>query len=477
VSNSRKYQFIIQRVVWLFLFLTGNDVKSQVLEFDNFRQQVLRFHPLVRQADLNRDQAKAGLLRAKGGFDPKLFAEQTGKTFNGKTYFQYTEAGLKYPTWAGLELKGSYNLASGIFVNSESQLPADGQAVFGLNWTLGQGLFFDERRAGLEMARAGLEMGEAERFAARNDLMFEATKSYWTWNYAENAVDIVSNALIQAQIRHEALRQSFFQGERAAVDTLETFIQVQTRQVDLQFAQLDAKNAALALAVFLWSEDGRQNGDTQLSDSPSLMAMPWENSPNPETASFLRDAMARHPELRMYRVKLRQLNVERKLKNEKRKPILDLSYNLLGNGWAFFPTATAEGPAVLANDVKWGLQFSYPILNRKARGDWQVTQIKLAQTDLELQQKQQSIAAKVQQYGNEWQNLRAQAALFRDMAINYRRLLDAELERFAIGESSVFLVNTREQRWLDAQLKYLKLLSEWQKAGAGLQWASGTLGE
>jgi outer membrane protein TolC len=207
------------------------------------------------------------------------------------------------------------------------------------------------------------------------------------------------------------------------------------------------------------------------------MAMPWENSPNPETASFLRDAMARHPELRMYRVKLRQLNVERKLKNEKRKPILDLSYNLLGNGWAFFPTATAEGPAVLANDVKWGLQFSYPILNRKARGDWQVTQIKLAQTDLELQQKQQSIAAKVQQYGNEWQNLRAQAALFRDMAINYRRLLDAELERFAIGESSVFLVNTREQRWLDAQLKYLKLLSEWQKAGAGLQWASGTLGE
>jgi hypothetical protein len=138
VSNSRKYQFIIQRVVWLFLFLTGNDVKSQVLEFDNFRQQVLRFHPLVRQADLNRDQAKAGLLRAKGGFDPKLFAEQTGKTFNGKTYFQYTEAGLKYPTWAGLELKGSYNLASGIFVNSESQLPADGQAVFGLNWTLGR---------------------------------------------------------------------------------------------------------------------------------------------------------------------------------------------------------------------------------------------------------------------------------------------------------------------------------------------------
>ncbi len=463
---------------WVQLFayclVLSMPLNAQSLDYSAFRQQVLQFHPLIRQADLQQEQARAALLRARGGFDPKIFAEQTGKTFNGKTYFQYTEAGLKYPTWAGLELKGSYNLASGYFLNSESKLPEAGQALFGFNWTLGQGLLFDERRASLEMANLGLNMGAAERLAARNDLMYEAAKAYWTWTYAQNAVSIVTDALKQAQVRHDALRQSFFQGERSAVDTLETFIQVQTREVDLQFALNDALNASLGLGVFWWTENGNQALPAGLA-APELWTQ--TGAQLQPAQDLLRSALASHPELKIYRTKLQQLSVERKLKREKLKPILDVNYNLLGNGWSFFPTATAEGPAVLANDVKWGVQFSYPILNRKARGDWQVTRIKMAQIDLEIQQKQQSIIAKVQQYGNDLENLRTQTDLFRNMAANYRTLLDAENVRFSIGESSVFLVNTREQRWLDAQLKYLKLLSEWKKAEAGLQWSAGILGE
>jgi outer membrane protein TolC len=458
------------------LFLAAFWVKAQSLDYEKFRQQVLDYHPLVKQADLNLAQAEAALLQAKGGFDPKAYAEHSGKNFNGKTYFQYTEAGLKLPTWAGIELKGAYNLASGTFLNSENQLPENGQASFGLTWALGQGLFFDERRAGLQWARAGLEMGEAERIAAINDLLFEAAKAYWTWNYAENAVRIVSDALQQATIRHEGLRQSFLQGERSAFDTLETFIQIQTRQVDLQFARVDAQNAALALAIFLWDAEDQVLSPLSLPAAPILLEADFPTDQGINATDLLQNARVNHPELRLYSVKLRQLDTERRLKVEKRKPILDVSYNLLGNNWQFFPTATAEGPAMLANDVKWGVQFSYPILNRKARGDWQLTQIKIAQTELEQRQKQQSVETKIIQYGNELENLRVQANLFRDMTANYRRLLDGENEKFFIGESSIFLVNTREQRWLDAQLKYLKLLSELKKAEAGVLWAAGLLG-
>jgi outer membrane protein TolC len=450
---------------------------GQTLDYAAFRQQVLENHPLVRQSDLFRDQAAAALLRAKGGFDPKAYGEYSSKNFNGKTYFQYTEAGLKLPTWAGLELKGAYNLASGNFLNSENALPQNGQAAFGFNWTLGQGLLFDERRAGLQLARAGLEMGEAERLALRNDLLLDAAKAYWTWNYADNAVGIVSDALRQAEIRHEGLRESFRQGERPAIDTLETFIQVQNRQVEMQFARVDAQNAALALAIFLWNADNQSVAPESLPAAPALLSAAAAATDLPSAENLLQTALVQHPELRMYDVKLRQLATERRLKNEKRKPVFDLSYNLLGNGWEFFPTVTETGPAMLANDIKWGLSLSYPLLNRKARGDWQVTQIKIAQTELELRQKRQTIEAKVRQYSNDLQNLRAQADLFRDVTANYRRLLDAENERFAIGESSVFLVNTREQRWLDAQLKYFKLLSELKKAEAGVLWSAGVLGE
>ncbi|MBK6994448.1 MAG: TolC family protein [Lewinellaceae bacterium] len=171
--------------------------------------------------------------------------------FQWENLFQYTEAGLKIPTWAGLEFKGAYNLASGNYLNSENQLPENGQASFGFVWTLGQGLFLDERRAGLQFARAGLEMGDAERLAARNDLMLEAAKTYWSWNFADNAVGIIDNALRQAEIRHEGLRQSFQQGERSAFDTLETYIQVQNRQVELQFAGGCSKCGIGAYRVFV----------------------------------------------------------------------------------------------------------------------------------------------------------------------------------------------------------------------------------
>ena len=104
-----------------------------------------------------------------------------------------------------------------------------------------------------------------------------------------------------------------------------------------------------------------------------------------------------------------------------------------------------------------------------------MTQIKIEQTDLLLKQKNTEIENKIRQYWNERDNLLAQIDLFRSVTENYRTLLEAETEKFRFGESSVFLINTREQRWLDARVKFLKLLSEYQKIEAGLQWAAGQL--
>jgi len=449
---------------------------SPPLDWSAFRQQVLTNHPLARQADLYRDLAAAALLRARGGFDPKAYTDYSAKEFDRKNYYQYGEAGVKWPTWAGMEVKGAYNWVSGEFLNPERTLPSIGQAILGIEWALGQGLLFDERRAELRQSRIGLEQGEAERAAARNDLLFEAAKTYWTWVVADNQLQIYIAALEQAQVRLIGLRESVRQGDKPAIDTTETLLQVQTRLLDVNFAQLDRQNAALTLVTFLWQPDQQPTFPEMLPPAPTLLTISLEVQ-NTNTLDLVAQARQQHPELRLYAAKIRSLEVERRLKNEKRKPQLDLTYNLLGEGWTFFPTATAEGPRMLANDIKWGLNFSYPLLNRKARGDWQMTVIKLAQTDQDLRQKRQEVEIKVRQYANELANYNQQLPLFRDFTANYRLLLDAEIEKFRQGESSIFLINAREQRWLDAQIKYLKLLSEYRKAEAGLLWAAGRLGD
>jgi outer membrane protein TolC len=447
--------------------------QAQALEWANFRQQVLEYHPLAQQADLYRSQADFGLLRAKGGFDPKLYAEFYTKNFTEKTYFQYTEAGVKLPTWGGFELKSTYNLASGTYLNAESTLPSNGQATLGFNWTLVQGLLLDERRAALRQARIGLQTGDAERDMAINDLLFDAAKTYWTWVVADNQLRIYTSALRQSRIRHEALRESFFQGDKPAIDTIETFIQVQNRLLDVNFASVDAQNATLALNNFLWTTEGQTLALAQIPAAPTLSETETIPQNMLEREELAQQAQANHPELRLYRAKNQSLEVERRLKIEKRKPVLDLNYNLLGAGWTFFPTTNAGGIQVLANDIKWGVNFSYPIFNRKARGDWQLTQVKIAQTKLDIQQKSQVIDNKVRQYANDLDNLRNQVVLFRDITRNYLALLEAETEKFNQGESSIFLINTREQRWLDAQVKYLKLVAEYRKTEAALLWAAG----
>lgn len=447
-------------------------------DWPSFRAVVLQQHPTARQADLLLEQARAELLRARGGFDPKIYGDWSGKHFNGKQYFQYSEVGVKAPTWLGIELKSNFNRASGDFVNPEATLPQRGQLAAGLSWTLGRGLFIDDRRADLHIGQIGLDQRRAERAALLNDLLFDAAKVYWDWAFTQNALSIYQEALRQARIRYEGIVESFYQGDKPAIDTLEAFIQVQDRQIDVNFAQVDFQNATIALTTFLWGPNGDPAGLSGIPAPPEVLMAATYQPPTDATArELLQMAQTQHPLLRAYDAKLRALDVERRLKVEKRKPQLDLTYQLLGNGWQFFTTPGVEGPQVLANDIKWGIQFSYPILNRKARGDWQVTQIKIAQNNLELNQKRLEIENKTLQYLNELNTLAGQIALYRDITQNYRALLDGEYEKFRFGESSVFLINVREQRWIDAQIKYLKLLATYRKTEAGLQWSAGVLGQ
>ncbi|MEI6411677.1 MAG: TolC family protein [Bacteroidota bacterium] len=468
------YKYVLS-LLFSIITITLNAQTTPELDWATFRQQVLSNHPLAKQADLYRDMGEASLLRARGGFDPKTYANYTSKNFKETQYFSYTEAGVKLPTWFGLELKGAYNYNSGKYLNEESYLPKNGQASFGFNWTLGQGLLIDERRTELKQAQVGVRQFEAERNAARNELLRDAAKAYWSWVLADNQVRVYEEALRQAQIRFDGIRESVRQGDKPAIDTVESMAQVQTRRLDVYLAKLDQQNASLELRNYLWDNNNQPVSSDQITTTPALNTALIKPGARVVPDSFIQAAFAQHPDLQAYAAKLQSLQIERRLKLEKRKPVLDLSYYLLGKGWQFSQVNLGDGPKVLANDIKWGLQFSYPIPNRKARGDVQLADLKIAQTNYALQQKRLTIENKVRQYANELNSLTEQVLLYRDLVASYRSLLDGEMERFRFGESSVFLINSREQRWLDAQVKYLKLLSEYRKAEAGLMWAAGRL--
>ena len=68
-----------------------------------------------------------------------------------------------------------------------------------------------------------------------------------------------------------------------------------------------------------------------------------------------------------------------------------------------------------------------------------------------------------------------QISLYTQAVNNYQQLLALEYTRFELGESTFFLINSRELKYLEAQIKLAKLLSDYRIAIANANWASGEI--
>jgi outer membrane protein TolC len=440
---------------------------DSVFSLQNFLQLIADNHPSVKQANLLNRVAEAELLAAKGGFDPKIYGDFEQKFFNQKTYFNVGEAGVKVPTWYGVEVKSSYSYAGGNFVNPSEVIPSAGQGLIGVSVPLWQGLMIDERRGNLFKARQSQLLNASERAVLLNDLAFSARQIYWKWAFYVENRRIFQEALRLAEVRFVATKIAFEQGDRMAMDTLESFILVQDRQLQANEANLDVQEARLKLANFLWNN---QNKPTPLSEKlvPDFTknAVYTEGSSN--RVNLLETMAETHPALKIYAAKMAQLSIEKQLKREKLKPKLNANYNILSNALAF--------NSLFTDNYKWGISFSTSTLFRAERGDLELTKIKIENTDLLRQQKALELKNKLQLAFNEFDNALIQNQLYTKTVDNYRQLLALENSRFQLGESSLFLLNSREIKLIEAQVKLVKLQTELQIARAAIDWAAGRLG-
>jgi outer membrane protein TolC len=440
---------------------------DSVFSLQNFLQLIADNHPSVKQANLLNRVAEAELLAAKGGFDPKVYGDFEQKFFNKKTYFNVGEAGVKVPTWYGVEVKSSYSYAGGNFVNPSEVIPSAGQGLIGVSVPLWQGFMIDERRGNLFKARQSQLLNASERAALLNDLAFLATEIYWKWAFYVENRRIFQEALRLAEARFVATKIAFEQGDRMAMDTLESFILVQDRQLQANEAQLAGQEARLKLANFLWNTPQKAVPISEkLVPNFPKNGVYTEGSFN--RVNLLESVAETHPVLKIYGAKLAQLNIDKQLKREKLKPKLNANYNILSNGLAI--------NSVFTDNYKWGISFSTSTLFRAERGELELTKIKIENTDLLRQQKELELKNKLELAFNEFDNALIQLQLYTKMVENYRQLLALENSRFQLGESSLFLLNSREIKLIEAQIKLAKLQTEFQIARASIDWAAGRLG-
>jgi outer membrane protein TolC len=186
----------------------------------------------------------------------------------------------------------------------------------------------------------------------------------------------------------------------------------------------------------------------------------------------LTTANKEHPELLLYNYKLDILGVEKKLKFQELLPTVNFRYNQLGKGYTLFKTATNP---LFENNFQYGLSLSIPLRLSEGRGEYRKAKLKITEAQLQQIQKQLQIENKTRSYFNELITLKGQVALQEKMYANNLALQKGEEIRFQAGESSLFLIITRENKALESLQKLQELKAKYFKTVAVLQWAAGLL--
>jgi outer membrane protein TolC len=472
LSGKNKKMKKIFLIVTILFFAKNSEAQDSVktLSLNSFLQVVKKYHPVAKQAALVVQKADAGLVIARAGFDPIAGIDGGNKTFDGINYYQNNQLQLAIPTWYGIEVNTGIEYLTGSRTDNDQTL---GKTSFaGLTLPLAKNLLMDKRRAALQQAKIMTKASVQEQRLLLNDLLLDATDAYWKWVEAFYVYETYNNVIAINNRRTELVKTAFKIGERPAIDTTEALAQLQNFEYQQNEALLAWQNASVMLTTFLWKDNNVSydlpvdvRPDKKISDLYDAVIFP-------ELAKLIDDAKKTHPALSIYSFKLRGLDIEKKLKFQELLPKLDVKYNQLGKGYNIASTASKT---LFDNNYRFGVAFSMPLRLSQGRGEYKMAKLKITETKLQQATKENEIVNKVKAYYNQLVNYKAQVNLLQRNYQNYYRLQKGEEVRFFNGESSLFLVNSRETKALETLIKLTEITTKYNKTAQGLQWAAGQL--
>lgn len=472
-----RYRFTAVQLLLLFYFvislpgiLAAGADSVRIMREEDYYRLILNNHPVAKQAATFSEAAKSEIRIARGLLDPKAEMNYGGKTLSGTDYYRSWDNCLKVPVWWGTDIKAGYELNQGQNTNPESMTPDAGLWYLGITVPLGQGLLIDERRNAIRQSQLLPAMAEAERVKLVNKLLFDATKEYWEWYYALERYRLLDEAHRLAAVRFEAIRLRVLQGDLPAIDTVEALIAVQDRELLRTQGKADYENAMLRASVYLWNSEQEPielNGNV----IPCFEKETYKPIAGDSLERLSYFSARSHPDLVKLDLKNTQLGIEKRYQQDKLKPKVSVQYNLLLKKLDDF--SDAGNADLYTNNYKIGLSFAYPLFLRQERGKIQLTEIKMQQLDYERRQREREIANEMRSSHNNWIALEAQLVVIESQVANARLLRDGEQQRFDSGESSFFLVNTREMALINSQIRLAELQARYARNKAQLLWISG----
>jgi outer membrane protein TolC len=292
-------------------------------------------------------------------------------------------------------------------------------------------------------------LSQAERKLQAIEVLYDASIAYFNWKKNYDEVMLYEEYNRNAQIRFEGIKSLINEGDKPAIDSVEAGIIVKNRILNLEDSSQKLAKAKLELANFLWLEN---NIPLELADElipERRLEFTIQESLRTNDLLNTDFSIVNHPKINALQSKIDILNVERKLKANMLLPKIDIGYSYLSE------------PSYIDNyrfnDYKIGLDFYFPLFLRKERGSLRLTKFKVQETEFALDIETVQLTNKINAQKIEITSLAKQKELIKALVLDNLTMLSAEERLFSFGESSLFLINTRENNLVVAQLSKIAL--------------------
>lgn len=439
---------------------------AETLTPEAFISQVKQYHPIARQAGISVERAAAALTAARGNFDPVAEVELANKELAGTEYYRYLDGELKIPTITGITLKTGFENTAGKYANPE--LTNGVASYIGVEVPLLKGLLIDKQRATLKQAKIFTTQTAQEQANTINDLLYNAYNSYWQWAGAYQLYNLYAKYMAVAQKRMNLVRLAYNSGDRSVGDTIEAYSQLQGFMLLRNEAAIQLNAGRYDLSAYLWDEQLKPYvlAETYVPDTTAFIAL----RQLPSADSLESALLGGHPALQVYQSKRQMLDIDRRLKLQNMLPTFNIKANVLSKN--YYDKLSLAG-AYLNNNYKFGFTFKTPLFLRQARGEYRDANLKIRENNTMLSLKTWELISKLKKYYNEALLYQQQLQTASGVKASYAALLKIEELKFAQGESSLFLVNSRENKLLDADQKLVELQAKYLKATVALNWVQG----
>ncbi len=444
-------EIINRRFFWigiLLLNVLGGQAQSDstILSYEAYLVNILNYHPIAKRANLKLELADLEWLSAKGNLDPTIDSDWVQKSFDDKRYYRLFNNRLRVPTKYGVAVVAGYENTQGVFLNPENTTDEFGLWNIGIEVDILQGLLVNERRTALEQASVMQDIALNQQQIILNELLFSASLAYLDWQqffYVQSV--LLENENLAAQYL-DITKESFLGGEKTAMDTLEAYILWQDAISLTNYNNVNLQDSRQVLENFLWFNE------VPLELQPLTVPEDYRREIfTVRDVRNVRDLINTNPII-LEKLNKQSLNeLELRLKREKLKPKLKAKINPL--------LATRDNliPTYQSSDYKVGFEFSMPLFFRSEKADVKMGEIKIQDGELDIQNKQNELLNKIESNLLQQVILRDQVELVARNVAGYKQLLDGENIKFQFGESSVFLLNKRQEKYIDGRIKLIEL--------------------